>query len=103
MNKRFEEVEDLLEIEKYEGRHQEVSNMLSKIELDAHTKAIVEEAAKKTDEVIKQNQESNNQRIKGTRQHRSNEKLLNREQEAFKLSSQAQAPKISTNNVIPLK
>lgn len=103
MNKRFEEVEDLLEIEKYQGRHQEFNNMLSKIELDAHTKAIVEEAAKKTDEAMKQNQESSNQRIKGTRQHRSNEKMLNREQEAFKLSEQPQVPNIPANNVVPMR
>lgn len=103
LNKRFEEVEDLLEIERYQGRHQGVNNMLSKIELDAQTKAIVETAAKKTNEAIQQSEESNNQRVKGTRQRRSNEKLLNREQEAFQLSEQVSVRDSSTNNVVPLK
>nr|WP_246427779.1 Mu transposase C-terminal domain-containing protein [Paenibacillus phyllosphaerae] len=102
-NKRIEEVEDLLEIERYQGRHQGSNNMLSKIELDAHTKAIVDAAAKKTEEAIQQSQESSNQRIKGTRQRRSNEKLINREQEVFKLSEQVTSPDSPTSNVVPLK
>ncbi|WP_141504511.1 Mu transposase C-terminal domain-containing protein [Paenibacillus luteus] len=103
LNKRFEEVEDLLEIERYQGRYQDVNNMLSKIELDAQTKAIVEMAAKKTNEAIQQSEESNNQRVKGTRQRRSNEKLENRKHEAFQLSDQGAASNDSTNNVVPLK
>ncbi|XMB26249.1 Mu transposase C-terminal domain-containing protein [Paenibacillus sp. BR2-3] len=102
-NKRFEEVEDLLEIERHQGRHQDVNNMLSKIELDAQTKAIVEMAAKKTNEAIKQSEESNNQRVKGTRQRRTTERMANREHEAFQLSGQDEARKGSTNNVVPLK
>ncbi|SFF23851.1 Mu transposase, C-terminal [Paenibacillus algorifonticola] len=103
LNKRVEEVEDLLEIERHQGRNQEVNNMLSKIELDAHTKAIVEMAAKKTNEAIQHSNESNNQRVKGTRQRRATEKLINREHEAFQLSEQASLPNSSANNVIPLK
>lgn len=103
LNKRFEEVEDLLEIEKYQGRHQEVNNMFSKIELDAQTKAIVEMAAKKTNEAIQQSEESNNQRVKGTRQRRTSEKLANREHEVFQLSEQVTAPNSSNNNVVPLE
>lgn len=102
LNKRFEEVEDLLEIERYQGRHQEVNNMLSKIELDAQTKVIVDTAAKKTNEAIQHSKESNNQRVKGTRQRRTNEKLVNREQEVFHLSEQVQAPNSTANNVVPL-
>lgn len=101
-NKRFEEVEDLLEIERYQGRHHEIDNMMSKIDLDAKTKAIVETAAKKTNEAIQQSDESNNQRVKGTRKHRTNEKLLNREQETFQLSDQDSLSKGSSNNVVQL-
>ena len=82
----------MLEIERYQGRHQEVNNMLSKIELDAQTKAIVDEATKKTDAAIQQSEESNSKRVKGTRQRRSNEKTSNREQEAFQLSEQVSTP-----------
>ncbi|AJY75322.1 Mu transposase C-terminal domain-containing protein [Paenibacillus beijingensis] len=103
LNKRIEEVEDLLEIERYQGRHQEVNNMLSKIELDAQTKAIVDEATKKTDAAIQQSEESNSMRVKGTRQRRSNEKASNREQEAFQLSEKVSTPSNPTNNVVPLK
>ncbi|TVX91606.1 Mu transposase C-terminal domain-containing protein [Paenibacillus agilis] len=103
LDKRIEEVEDLLEIERYQGRHQEVNNMLSKIELDAQMKAIVDSAAKKTNEAIQHSEESNHKRVKGTRQRRSNEKLLNREQEVFHLSNRGATPKNSQNNVIPLK
>lgn len=103
LNKRFEEVEDLFEIERYQGRCQEVSNLFSKIELDAQTKAIVETAVKKTDIAIQHSEESNNQRVKGTRQRRTNEKLINREQEAFQLSEQVPVQRTSTDNVVPLK
>jgi putative transposase len=104
LNKRVEEVEDLLEIERHQGRHQDVNNMLSKIELDAQTKAIVEAASKKTNDAIQHSEESNFQRIKGTRTRRSDEKLSNRIQEAFKLSVQDPTrPRESANNVVPLK
>lgn len=102
-NKRFEEVEDLLEIERYQGRHHETSNMNSKIELDAQRDAIVKEATRKTNEAIKNSEESNNQRVKGSRQRRSNEKLLNREQEAFQLSEKASSMKSSSDNIVPMK
>lgn len=101
-NKRVEEVEDLLEIERYQGRQHEVDNMMSKMELDAKTKAIVETAAKKTNEAIEKSDESNHQRVKGTRKHRTNEKQLNREQETFQLSDRASTLKSSANNVVPL-
>lgn len=101
-NKRFEEVEDLLEIERYQGRHQEVNNMLSKIELDAETKAIVDDATKRTNEAIQSSEESNHQRIKGSRQHRSNEKLSNREHEAFRLDEQASTTPRASDNVVQL-
>lgn len=103
LNKRFEEVEDLHEIERYQGRHQDINNMLSKIELDAQNKAIVEAATKKTDAAIQQSDESNNQRVKGTRKHRSTEKQSNREQEVFQLSEQPRTSMNTTSNVIPLK
>lgn len=102
-NKRFEEVEDLLEIERYQGRHQETSNMYSKVELDAQREAIVKEATQKTNEAIKHSEESNSQRVKGSRQRRTNEKLLNREQEAFQLSEKAQPTERPSDNVVPLK
>uniref|UniRef100_UPI0035E41C44 Mu transposase C-terminal domain-containing protein n=1 Tax=Paenibacillus alginolyticus TaxID=59839 RepID=UPI0035E41C44 len=101
-DKRIEEVEDLHEIEKYQGRHHEVSNMLSKIELDAHSKAIVDEASKKTDEVIKHSEESKTQRLKGTKKNRSAEKYLNRPQEVFQLSDTENSADQMPNNVIPL-
>lgn len=103
LNKRVEEVEDLLEIEKYHGRHQEVNNMLSKIELDAQTDEIVKKATKLTNEAIQQSDESDNQRVKGSKQRRSAEKLLNREQEAFQLSEQSTTPKDMASKVVPLK
>ncbi|MED4755002.1 Mu transposase C-terminal domain-containing protein [Brevibacillus choshinensis] len=102
-NKRFEEVEDLLEIERYQGRHQETSNMYSKVELDAQREAIVKEATQKTNEAIKHSEESNSQRVKGSRQRRTNEKLLNREQEAFQLSEKAPSTERPSDNVVPLK
>ncbi|MGG3882415.1 Mu transposase C-terminal domain-containing protein [Brevibacillus panacihumi] len=102
-NKRFEEVEDLLEIERYQGRHQETSNMYSKVELDAKREAIVKEATQKTNEAIKHSEESNSQRVKGSRQRRTNEKLLNREQETFQLSEKAPSTERPSDNVVPLK
>ncbi len=103
-DKRFEEVEDLLEIEKYQGRIQEVSNLRAKIELDAHTKAIVDEASRKTDEAIENSSESKTQRLKNTRSRRSNEKELNRPREAFRLSEtvQDQTHTEANSNVIQL-
>ncbi|MNW46419.1 Transposon Tn7 transposition protein TnsB [compost metagenome] len=86
LNKRFEEVADLLEIERYHGRHHEVDNMLAKIDMDAQTKAIVEEATKKTNEALRHSDTSHNQRVKGIRKNRSEEKQLKRQQEVFHLS-----------------
>lgn len=102
LNKRFEEVEDLLEIERHQGRQQEVNNMLSKIDLDAHTKAIVDTATKKTNEAIQHSEVSASKRVKGTREHRSTEKALNREQEAFQLSDKTSVNESPKNNVVPL-
>jgi len=101
-NKRFEEVEDLLEIERYQGRQQEVSNMYAKIELDAQRDAIIKEAIKKTDEAVSSSINSNNQRVKAQRQHRAEEKTINRAQEAFRLSPKQPASTGSSNNVVPL-
>ena len=101
-NKRFEEVEDLLEIERYQGRHQETSNMYSKVELDAQQEAIVKEATQKTNEAIKHCEESNNQRVKGTRQRRTNEKLLNREKETFQLTENVPSKGHLSDNVVLL-
>ncbi|MNO34831.1 Transposon Tn7 transposition protein TnsB [compost metagenome] len=86
LNKRFEEVDDLLAIERYQGRHHEMNNMLAKIDMDAQTKAIVDEATKKTNEALRHSNTSHNQRVKGIRKNRSEEKQLNRSQEVFQLS-----------------
>jgi len=101
-NKRFEEVEDLLAIERYQGRQQEVSNMYAKVELDAQRDAIIKEAIKKTDEAVSSSIDSNNQRVKAQRQHRAEEKTINRAQEAFRLSPKQPASTGSSNNVVPL-
>ncbi len=102
LNKRFEEVEDLLEVEKHQGRAQEVNNMLAKIELDVYTKAIVDEATQKTDRAIKNSTESNAQRIKGSRRHRSEEKQQNRTTEAFRLSDTSKPTDKPVDNVVPI-
>lgn len=105
LNKRFEEVDDLLEIERYQGRHHEVNNMLSKIDLDAQTRAIVEQATKKTDEALRHSDKSNNQRVKGIRKNRSEEKQLNRQQEVFQLYEPhaAEDKSFIADNVVPMK
>ncbi|OMF71520.1 Mu transposase C-terminal domain-containing protein [Paenibacillus peoriae] len=105
LNKRFEEVDDLLEIERYHGRHHEVNNMLAKIDLDAQTKAIVEQATKKTDEALRNSDKSNNQRVKGIRKNRSEEKQLNRQQEVFQLYEPhaAEDKSVIADNVVPMK
>lgn len=103
-NKRFEEVEDLLEVERYDGRHHEVNNMLAKIDLDAQTRAIVEEATKKTNEALRQSDISHNQRVKGIRKNRSEEKQHNRQQEVFQLSEpRAVEDNPTVDNVVPIK
>ncbi|QDY84268.1 DDE-type integrase/transposase/recombinase [Paenibacillus polymyxa] len=105
LNKRFEEVDDLLEIERYHSRHHEVNNMLAKIDLDAQTKAIVEQATKKTDEALRQSDKSNNQRVKGIRKNRSEEKQLNQQQEVFQLYEPhaAEDKSFITDNVVLMK
>lgn len=85
LNRRFEEVEDLLEIEKHQIRQKSDGTMRAKIELDAHSKAIVKEATAKTDEAVQNSELSNRNRIKNSRQRRLLEKEINRETEVFTL------------------
>ncbi|GAX88421.1 transposase [Effusibacillus lacus] len=85
LNKRFEEVEDLLEIEKHSTREKLDSVMRAKIELDAYTKAVVEEAVRKTGAAIQKSALSDRNRIEKNRQRRKMEKEMNRTQEAFVL------------------
>jgi putative transposase len=105
INKRFEEVDDLLEIERYNGRHHEMNNMLAKIDLDAQTKAIVEQATKKTNEALRHSNTSNTQRVKGIRINRSEEKKLNRQTEVFQLSEPhvVESKGSAADNVVPMK
>lgn len=104
LNKRFEEVDDLLEIERYHGRHHEINNMLAKIDLDAQTKAIVEQATKKTNEALRNSDTSSNQRVKGIRGNRSGEKQLNRPQEVFQLAESRTVERKTSkdDNVVPM-
>lgn len=88
INKRFEEVEDLLEIEKHDGRQREFDTILGQIRLDAHAKAIIQEAEKKTNEAVEQSGISQRQRIKRSGTHRAIEKEINRPIEAFRLGDQ---------------
>ncbi|MCY9661297.1 DDE-type integrase/transposase/recombinase [Paenibacillus chondroitinus] len=87
-NKRFEEVEDLLEIEKHEGRQRGFDTMLGQIRLDAKAKAIIHEVEKKTDEAVKQSGMSQRQRVKETKIYRQIEKEANRSNEAFRPGEQ---------------
>jgi hypothetical protein len=102
-NKRFEEVGDLHEIEKYQGRQQEAENLISKVELDAQAEAIISAATKQTDDAIRRSQESNSQRVKGTKKRRSSEKMVIREQEVFRLTEQEKVTSTTSDNVVPLK
>ncbi len=84
-NKRFEEVEDLIEIERSTANKRENDNLRAKIKLDAHIKAIVKDAEKKTNQALEDNQLSGRKRILEVRNHRKEEKEINREREAFRL------------------
>ena len=100
LNRRFEEVEDLLEIEKHQSRQKTDSTMRAKIELDAYSKAIVKEATAKTDEAVQNSELSNRNRIKNSRQRRLLEKEFNRESEVFTLGK-TQEPQDAPARVLP--
>jgi hypothetical protein len=84
-HRRFEEVEDLLAIERNLANAREYDNVKGKIELDAFTRAIVQEAEKRTDQALREAQISKNKRISGVRARRQEEKESNRQREAFRL------------------
>lgn len=88
LNKRFEEVVDLIEIENHSGRLKSSTTMQAKIKLDAHAESIVKNATKKTNEAIQHSGMSKNKRVKETKSHRKTEKELNREHESFSLGEQ---------------
>ncbi len=85
-NKRFEEVEDLLAIEKQKMKKEQQQNLRAKVELDAVINTIVEQAAQETSKALKNNEISNAKRTKNIRERRSIEKELNRMNEAFNLN-----------------
>ncbi|MCP1312596.1 Mu transposase C-terminal domain-containing protein [Paenibacillus tyrfis] len=100
--KRFEEVEDLLEIEKHEGRQRGFDTILGQIRLDAQAKAVIQEAEKKTNEAVKQSGLSQRQRVKDTKAHRQVEKEANRKNEAFRFDDQNASSNEIANKVVSL-
>ncbi|MGK8612934.1 hypothetical protein ACRS4M_10750 [Streptococcus pneumoniae] len=102
-NKRFEEVEDLLEIEKQGKKEKSNETMRAKIELDAYVNSIVQEATKKTNEVVQQSDLSNLQRTKNIRGNRKFEKEQNRQEEALALgASIKKQDEFKSDKVVPI-
>ncbi|CCF16896.1 tn5468, transposase protein B [Brevibacillus laterosporus GI-9] len=102
-NKRFEEVEDLLEIEKNGKKEKSDDTMRAKIELDAHVNAVVQEATRKTNQALENSELSNRQRTKNIRSNRKIEKELNQLEEAIVLGdSTKEQPTHQPDKVIPI-
>ena len=87
-NKRFEEVEDLLAIERQRYREQETSELQALVELQAYTREIVKEAEKLTNEAIEKSEIKDRERVKGIKTRRQQEKEANREKETLRLGEQ---------------
>jgi len=92
-DKRFEEVEDLLEYEKFLSTEAQSSGMQDKANLNARIEAVVIEATEMTEAV--QNKEiSKKAKLEGIRDHRRDEKFSKREEQAWVLGAEKeQTPK----------
>jgi len=84
-DKRFEEVEDLLAIERLQARDQETIRLQPLSDLEAFTQSVVHKAEIKTNEALKKTDISKRERVKGIKQHRKLEKEAQRVMEAFSL------------------
>lgn len=85
-DRRFEEVEDLLEYEKFLSIEAQSSGMQSKASLNTRIESVVKEAIKMTDAV--QNKEiSKKEKLEGIREYRRDEKFCKREEESWVLGS----------------
>lgn len=83
-DKSCEEIEYLLEKEKMELRQNEEEELQSKVDLMSEIEEIVKDAKRNREEDLVLI-ESKAKRIKGIKYNRKNEKILNREKEAFEL------------------
>ncbi|GIO09878.1 hypothetical protein J31TS6_59060 [Brevibacillus reuszeri] len=101
-NKRFEEVEDLLEMEKQGKQEKSDDTMRAKIELDAYIKGVVQEATRKTNEVLENSDSSDREKTKHIRKNRKFEKEQNQYKEALSLGDpQKDTPRERTDKVVP--
>ncbi|KQL43632.1 transposase [Brevibacillus choshinensis] len=89
-NKRFDEVEDLLEIEKLGKQEKSDDTIRAKIELDAYIKGVVQEATRKTNETLEKSDSSDRERTKNIRKNRKLEKEQNQGKEALSLGDSRQ-------------
>jgi len=85
-NKSFEEIEYLLEYEKFEERKNIRTETQSKVQLIAEVEDIVNNAKNET--IKEKNTDSNNQRIKNIRRNRKIENYLYRDKNAFELEKE---------------
>lgn len=84
-DKRFEEIDDLLALERQQVREQETIRLQPLSELEAYTQSIIQQAEIKTNEALKKTDTSKRDRIKGIKQNRKLEKEAHRVSEAFQL------------------
>lgn len=84
LDKSYEEIEYLIEKEKIELRQKEEEELQSKVDLMSEIEEIVKEAKRNMEESSVATQ-SKTKRIKGIKNNRKVEKILNREDEAFEL------------------
>lgn len=84
LDKSYEEIEYLIEKEKIELRQKEEEELQSKVDLMSEIEEIVKEAKRNMEESSVAT-ESKTKRIKGIKNNRKVEKILNREDEAFEL------------------
>lgn len=90
LDKRMEEIEYLLEVEKLENQKMNHTVLQSKADLVSDIEHIVKQGTQMTDEAkIKKSDRSI---TKGIRAHRAFEKMKNRENEAFKLGTKESKP-----------
>ncbi|MDK2799712.1 MAG: hypothetical protein PWP27_2526 [Clostridiales bacterium] len=84
LDKSYEEIEYLIEKEKIELKQKEEEELQSKVDLMSEIEEIVKEAKRNMEE-DSVSMESKAKRIKGIKNNRKVEKILNREDEAFEL------------------
>lgn len=86
LDKSYDEIEYLIEKEKIELRQKEEEELQSKVDLMSEIEEIVKEAKRNMEE-SSVSTESKTKRIKGIKNNRKVEKILNREDEAFELDN----------------